>query len=368
MKLRSWAFLAGVAVCLLLQVNPVNGQKRKNVEPKSQVAPLPPEPPMALAVDTETLDFHVSPLLKTGGLSAQIRQSLNDLIRDTHGETIIKLRAFVAGAGDARRVQAIVTDLFTEHHLPLPVLSIVQVGALGDDAAQVVIEAVVSTHRTVNPNGLAFFFDQRGKSLMKAVERFQGNLQAAKVTPENVLTCTCFAARIENNEEATKQVKALFPNAGVNLVQAIRDPMTTSASCEGVAQLSSPPKDPVVLEEFAHATLVHSAQLVFTGLQLSFGNYLDDGQQAFQRLQRAANALQPVETAVQVDGYALDSSSAAALVKTISLAPGTFSIHGVEGLPGVDASGGIEAILAPNVQAAVVEHEKANETGTILHE
>src|SRR5205814_4081539 len=107
-------------------------QKRKNEEPKTQVLPLPKELPMALAADTETLDFHISPLLRTGGLAAQIRQSLNDLIRDTRGETIIKLRAFVAGAGDARRVQAEVTQLFTEHKLPLPVLSVVQVGGLGE--------------------------------------------------------------------------------------------------------------------------------------------------------------------------------------------------------------------------------------------
>jgi enamine deaminase RidA (YjgF/YER057c/UK114 family) len=369
MKLSTLAFRTGIAICLLFLVSSADAQKRKNTdEPKSQVVPLPPEPPMALVVDTDSLDFHISPLLKTGGLSSQIKQSLNDLLRNTHGETIVKLRAFVAGAGDARRVQALVADLFTERHLPLPVLSIIQVGALGEEAAQVVIEAVVSTHRSVNPNGLAFFFDQKGRSLTKALEQFRASAEAIKVPAENVLTCTCFASRIEDHAEALKQVKALFPKADSNLVQAVRDPMSNAARCEGVAQLATVPKDPVVLEEFAHATMVHSPQLIFTGLQLSFGNYLDDGEQAFKRLQRAAAALQPIETPVQVDGFALDSSAAAALRKTISLAPGTFSIHGVEGLPGVDASAGIEAVLAPNVQAAVVEQKKENTAGTILHE
>jgi enamine deaminase RidA (YjgF/YER057c/UK114 family) len=369
MKFRILASLTGIAICLFLIVSPIGAQKRKNnAEPKSQVTPLPPEPPMALVVDTDSLDFHISPLLKTGGLSAQIKQSLNELLRNTHGETIVKLRAFVAGSGDARRVQARVADLFTEHHLPLPVLTIIQVGALGQESAQVVIEAVVSTHRPVNQNGLAFFFDQRGKSLQKAVEQFRANAEAAGVPPENILSCTCFAARIEDHAEALKQVKTLFPKSELNLVQAIRDPLNDAASCEGVAQLSSPPKDPVVLKEFAHATLVHSQQLIFTGLQLSFGNYLDDAQQAFKRLERAARALEPLETPVQVTGFALDGSSAAALRKTIPLAPGTFSIHGVEGLPSVDASAGIEAILAPNVQAAVVQRKKGEEAGTILHE
>ena len=323
---------------------------------------------MALSVDTNSLDFHISPLLPSGGLSAQIRQSLNDLLRDTHGETIIKLRAFVAGSGDARRVQALVTDLFTERKLPLPVLTILQVGALGRESAQVVIEAVVSTHRSVNPNGLAFFYGQRGKSLLKAAEQFLSNVRAANVPAGNVMTCTCFAARIEDHEEAMREVKALFPKSDLNLVQAIRDPLSSSASCEGVAQLATTPREAVVLEEFAHATLVRSGQLVFTGMQLSFGNYLDDAEQAFKRLERAAGALQPVETPVQVDGFALDNASAAALQKMIRLAPGTFSIHGVEGLPSVDASAGIEAILAPNVQAPLVEREKERETGTILHE
>src|SRR5581483_5847265 len=141
---RTLVLSTAAIFCILLFA-----QRRKNEEPKTQVLPLPPELPMALAADTEMLDFHISPLLKTGGLSAQIRQSLNDLIRDTRGETIIKLRAFVAGAGDARRVQAVVADLFTERKLPLPVLSIIQVGALGQETAQVVIEAVVSTHRTM---------------------------------------------------------------------------------------------------------------------------------------------------------------------------------------------------------------------------
>src|SRR6201996_4494649 len=154
---RSTGRSVAVDLSLALAWLALGGQRKKNEEPKTQVLPLPPELPMALMADTETLDFHISPLLKTGGLGAQIRQSLNDLIRDTHGETIVKLRAFVAGAGDARRVEAEVAKLFTEHKLPLPVLTVLQVGALGDEAAKVVIEAVVATHRVTNPEGLAFF-------------------------------------------------------------------------------------------------------------------------------------------------------------------------------------------------------------------
>ncbi len=328
-------------------------QKKKNEEPKPQVLPLPPELPMALAADTETLDFHISPLLESGGLSAQIRQSLNDLIRDTRGETIIKLRAFVAGAGDSRRVEAQVADIFTERKLPLPVLSIIQVGALGHEASQVVIEAVVSTHRTVNPNGLGFLAGQTGASLQEAVEHLRKSAGAASINPERVLTCTCFTSRVDNYAAARAGIQSAFPNTAVNVVQALRDPVNDWSMCEAVGQLTQPPAEgPLVWLKNARATLVDSHQLVFTGLQLTFGSYLDDAQEAFVRLRRAAAALQ-AETAVEVNAFSLDASAGSALRKTTSVPLSTFTVQTVEGLPAVDASGGIEAVLAPNVRSPV---------------
>lgn len=344
-----------LAICILAGVSNVAAQRKKNEEPKTQVLPLPPQLPMALAADTETLDFHISPLLKTGGLSAQIHQSLYELIRDTRGETIIKLRAFVAGAGDARRVQAIVGDSFTDRKLPLPVLSIIQVGALGEQAAQVVIEAVVSTHRKVNPNGLAFLAGQTGSSFGEAVERLKASAGAASVSGNHVLTCTCFTSGAENFESMRAALRAEFPNSAVNVVQALRDPATDSNMCEAVGQLSQPPAEgPVVLLKNARATLVDSHQLVFTGLQLSFGSYLVDAQEAFARLQRAASALEAIEAPVEVNAFCLDAYAGSALRKSASFPQSTLTVQTVEGLPGVDASAGIEAVLAPHVRSAVM--------------
>ena len=328
-------------------------QKKKNEEPKPQILPLPPELPMALAAETGTLDFHISPLLQTGGLSAQIRQSLNDLIRDTRGETIIKLRAFVAGAGDARRVQAQVADIFTERKLPLPVLSIIQVGGLGYEAAQVVIEAVVSTHRGVNPSGLGFLAGQTGASLHEAVEHLRKSASAASISPDRILKCTCFTSRLDNYASARAEIQAAFPNTAINLVQALRDPANDSSMCEAVGQLTQPPAEgPLVWLKNARATLVDSHQLVFTGLQLTFGSYLDDAHEAFARLRRAASALQ-AEAAVEVNAFSLDASASSALRKTTQVPLSTFTVQTVEGLPAVDASGGIEAVLAPNVRSPV---------------
>jgi enamine deaminase RidA (YjgF/YER057c/UK114 family) len=330
-------------------------RNRKNTEePKPQILPLPPQLPMALAADTATLDFHISPLLRAGGLSAQIRQSLNDLIRDTHGETIVKLRAFVAGAGDSRRVEADVGQLFTDKKLPLPVLSIVQVGGLGDERANVVIEAVVATRRILNPNGLAFLTGQTGNGFAQAFERLRASANAAAIAPDRVLKCTCFTSGTESDDTIRAAIQAAFPNSAINIVQPLRDPANEASMCEAVGQLSQPPtQGPVVWLKNARATLVNSHQLVFTGLQLTFGNFLDDAQEAFIRLHRAASALQPVEAPVEVNAFSLDPYAGSALRKTTSFPASTFTVQPVEGLSAIDASAGIEAVLAPNVRSPV---------------
>jgi enamine deaminase RidA (YjgF/YER057c/UK114 family) len=300
---------------LLLAAPAFDSQKKKNEEPKSQVLPLPPELPMALVAETETLDFHISPLLRSGGLAAQIRQSLGDLVRDTHGETIVKLRAFVAGAGDARRVQAEATDLFTEHRLPLPVVSVLQVGALGDEAAKVVIEAVVSTRKTVNPSGLAFMAGQTGASLKEAEGKLAASAQAAGVAPDKVLTTTCFTAMMEDYGATRANLLAIFPNTSVNVVQALRDPSNDSSMCEAIGQLAAPPAKDVVFLSDKRVTLVGPRRLIFTGLQLTFGSFLDDAQESFLRLRRAAKAFGAADMAVQVNAFSLNAYAGSALRK-----------------------------------------------------
>src|SRR3954447_3609970 len=352
-----WRFAAsslflGLALFPFLISPTVYEQKRnkKNEEPKSQVLPLPPELPMVLAADTQSLDFHISPLLKSGGLAVQIRRSLNDLLRDTKGETIIKLRAFVSGVGDARRVQTEVASIFSERKIPLPVLTIIQVGRLGDDLAQVVIEAVVSTKRTLNPNGLGFLSGQTGKSLPEALEHLKASATAADINADEVLSCTCFAPTIESGEASRTAVTAVFPKTAVNVVQALRDPVNNTTMCQGIAQLSHAPKESsLVWLKNAHVSLLNSPRVVFTGLQLSFGNYLDDAREAFSRLERAASALQASDAPVQVNAFSLDLTSASALRKSTSFPPSIFTVQTVEGLPSIDASAGIEAILAPKI-------------------
>lgn len=344
-----------VLLCLLAGAIAVLSQRKKNEEPKTQVLPLPPALPMALEADTRTLDFHISAMLKTGRLSAQIRQSLNDLIRDTRGETIIKLRAFVSGVGDARRVQDVVSELFTDRRLPLPVVSIIQVGALGDESAQVVIEAVVQTKHTPNPHGLAFWSGQAGSSFATALQRLESSVQTAGVPRENVLTCTCFASRMIDSKAMRAEIERAFPKSEINVVEALREPRDESSTCEAVGQLTaSPAQGHVVLLENSRVALVDSDRLVFTGIQLTFGSYLDDADVAYTRLERTAKALDPVETPVMVNAYSLDSSTASALRKTMQFPRSTFTVQPIEGLPSLDASAGIEAVLAAHVEGPVL--------------
>ncbi len=339
------------AIALGALVLPVLGQRKKKEE---RPLPLPPQPPMALRADTQTLDFHLSPLLKSGGLGAQIRRSLEDLLRETRGEKIVKLRAFVAGSGDARLVQADAAAIFSEKKQPLPVLTVMQVGALGQEAAKVVIEATVATHRAANPNGLAFFAGQTGDSLQASLERLKAAAASASVKPDGMLKVSCFTSRLDSYEQSKSAAAALFPHAAINLVQAVRDPQNDNSTCEAVAQLAAPIESQVVLLKEPRAALVATRQLVFTGLQLSFGSYLDDAHEAFVRLERASAAIDRQESPVQVNVFSLDPAGGSALRKTTAVPPSTFSVQTVEGLPSVDATAGIEAVLAPNVESPVI--------------
>jgi enamine deaminase RidA (YjgF/YER057c/UK114 family) len=325
------------------------GQKRKNQEPKPQVLPLPKELPRALSVDTRNIAFRITPLLKPGRLSVQIRETLSDLIKDTRGETVIKLRAFVAGAGDTRRVQEMVSDMFTDKKLPLPVLSIIQVGGLGQESG-IVMEAVVDGRKPVNPNGLVFVGGQAGDSLSSSVEKVAARLTAAGVSGADVLRATCFTGRLVDYDAMHSTLAAAFPKATLNIIQALRDPVDGRASCESVARIPEGVKPNLsAMPADAHVSVVTSPQLVFTGLQLSFGTYLADADSALTRLSRDVEPLHTeIRNAVSVNAFSLNPAATSALQKTISkfnLAPRTLTIQPVEGLPSLDAALGMEAVL-----------------------
>ena len=336
------------------------GQKKKDDEPKTQVLPLPKEPPMALGTDVESLSFRITPLLKIGKLSSQIRDSLNELIRDTRGSNIIKLRAFVAGAGDTRRVQAIVSDIFTEKKLSLPVISIIQVGALGGDAAQVVIEAVIAEKRVLNPDGLAFLAGQTGPTLDASLGELAQSLKAASLSPSAVVSLTCFTDNLGDYRQHLSQATSIFSKASMNLVQSQRQPGGPRTTCEAVArsQEREASSAPISILGPARVTKIpgHS-RLVFTGLQLAFGGYLDDANSALNNLRRFSEAASGnFGQIASLDVYSLSGEATSALRKTASKfdVPGsTITIQQIEGLPSLDAAFGMEAIMVGSAASTI---------------
>src|SRR5690349_24425578 len=116
--------------------------QKKNKKEVTQTLQLPKELPATAVGETRRLTFHVTPLSAKGLLSAQVRDALRALLRDTGSNPVLRIRAFVAGSGDLRRVRDLVSETFTDKKLPLPALSLVQAGGLPLEGAQVILEAV----------------------------------------------------------------------------------------------------------------------------------------------------------------------------------------------------------------------------------
>ena len=186
--------------------------KKKKNEDVTQTLPPPPELPIALAAEANRLAFAVSPLSGKGLLSQQTRDALNALLRKNHG-TIVKLRAFVAGSGDLRRVGELVGEIFTEKHEPLPVLSLVQIGALPMRGAQVVIESVEMDRKVVNPQGVVFFSGQAAETVGQSIDKLKYTLASGGMEPGDVLRETCFVSSLEEQKDTLRLMAASFPSA-----------------------------------------------------------------------------------------------------------------------------------------------------------
>jgi enamine deaminase RidA (YjgF/YER057c/UK114 family) len=357
--LQTLCLALGFFVFVTILAPPAAGQhsKKKDEEPKTQVLPLPKEPPAALVADATMLSFRVTPLLRTGMLSTQIRDALNEVVRDAHGASIVRVRAFVAGAGDSRRVQALVSEIFADRKVNLPVVSIIQVGALGDDAAQVVIESILSDHRDENPGGLVFLAGQHAASLEASLSQIDRSLTQVSLSPASVASVTCLLHSLVDYGARLSAATARFPNASINLVQSLRERGTDAATCEAIARIAGSQPAPATAMASARATLI-PRRVVFTGLQLGFGDYLDDAALALDRLRKNTASVNGIwDSMASLDVYSLSGEASSALRKTaskFSVPDRAITIEPVEGLPSHDASFGVEAIMpASDVLQAV---------------
>jgi enamine deaminase RidA (YjgF/YER057c/UK114 family) len=301
-----------LSACASAQPTPRIIRRGDDKSTLDQTLPQAKAPPAAVIADVSRLTFQVSPLSNKGLLTPQMRDALKSLKESNHGGTLIKLRAFVAGTGDLRRVQALLSEAYDGKKEPLPALSIVQVGALPLEGAQVVLEGTSEDKKAVNPGGIEF--------ISGSPTQIEG--------AADVLRVTCFASSIEEGQG----VSAKFPHAAVNVVQSLRD------SSDG----------PVFCEAVRRAQGGVTGKLVFTGLQMAFGDQDADLRLAFDRLEKTLEAQGTRSSNVIFsNAYALTSEIAtkAAGIEAQFMKPSIAPLF-VENLPSVDASLGIEVIAA----------------------
>ncbi|MBL8292794.1 MAG: hypothetical protein JNN08_13200 [Bryobacterales bacterium] len=351
-------------------------KKKKEKEEITQTLEVLPDPPAAIKADTARLAFYVSPLTTKGLLSQQVRDSIKALWRAPNIGQIVKLRAFVAGTGDMRRVQAITAEMFSEKRQPLPVVSTIQVGGLPLEGAQVIIEATSLTRKPVNPHGLAFLsgrdvtapLDASQSSMpvapltAKSLAQLRQVLEGIQLTPRDVLRVTCYTSSLDDYAQVRTMVAAEYPTAAHTIVQAQRAPGTAIVECEAVARLKAPPPAPVQLvnppglpssPNYALAMLVNAPQVTLSGTQLAFRAQDADIRLAFERLKQSlAQTGTPIENTVMSSIYPL-SNNIANRVRALRFEfydksrPPASTMLPFEGLPSLDASFAIDVVAVP---------------------
>jgi enamine deaminase RidA (YjgF/YER057c/UK114 family) len=332
-------------------------RKKKKSDPEyTESLPVLADPPSAITAETRRLSFHVSPLSAKGLLSAQTRDAIKSLMRQNGGAQIVKLRAFVAGTGDLRRVQTIVSEVFAEKKLPLPVLTTVQVGMLPLEGAQVVIESTAVEKRIVSPEGLAVVSGVAADSVEASIARL--SKMAGGLT---VLRTTCLLSSLDDNQKVVTGIRSAFPTAESAIVQRRRLPGTPVCECEAVAKLNSPaeaavefvtPEESAKSPAYTQVVRVSANRVVLTGLQMGFRETEADVRLAFERIGRALESQKATfADVVMLSNYPLsraivDSMRAVRFSYLNPKAPPASTLVLFEGLPSVDASFGMDVIAA----------------------
>ena len=348
-----------------LFISPVLGQKKKDKEEVTQVLQLPKDLPSAVVGDTRRLVFHVTPLSGKGLLSPQIRDALKVLQHETGGETVLKIRAFVAGSADLRRVRDLVSETFTNRKQPLPALTLVRAGGLPLEGAQVELEIIAESKKEVNPSGLAFISPKIATAddplaaveplTRQTLDGLRTSVQSVGSDSSDVLRVSCFVSSLQNISASQSMVGAAYPHASVGFIQTNRAPVRAFSACEAVVRLRKAPENG---EQFinpagqapegeSQIALVNSPQVVLTGSQDSFGFQDRDARLAFERLGKSLEQSGSSSKEIAfAQFYALSPSLANQVRKLrgdyFEKPAGTLLVF--EGLPSMDAGFGVDAI------------------------
>jgi enamine deaminase RidA (YjgF/YER057c/UK114 family) len=342
-------------------------QKTKK-EDQTQTLQLPRELPGAVEGDTRRLAFYVTPLSAKGLLSQQIRTAVKALERRAGSDTILKIRAFVAGPGDVRRVRDLVSDIFAERQHPLPSLSLIRSGGLPLEGAQVVLEAIASSRKILNPHGLAFISGQAAVSanpldpveplMAQSLESLRQAVHAAGASAGDVVRVTCFVSSLANPVAWRGLVEREYPRAAVNYVQPQRAPGRAMAACEAVARLSADPGPLRMVSAGglgaqpgqSQIALVGGGRVVLTGTQVSFGYDPADARLAFERLRKELEQSGSSMRNVAFVHYYPLAQSIAAQIRTVrqdffdAERPPAGSMVLFEGLTSMDAGFAVDVV------------------------
>ena len=368
------SLLIGGFVCLAVAASPAQ-RRNKDEEEITQTLEVSQDPPMTAVAETSRLAFDVSPLSSKGLLSQQVRDALKSLMGRSQRGRFVKLRALVAGSGDMRRVRDIVSEVFTGKRQPLPALSVVQVGGLPMEGAQVVIESVAVARREQNPHGVMWLSGQQvtGEGPLdpvlplaqKAVANLGSAARGAGVEPADVLRVTCFLSSLAGVNDVRALVQKQFPSAVANHVQVQRAAWKAVAECEGVARNRAKPAQPVALlnpeglpgsPNYSQVAVVGAPRVVLSGAQMAFRFQESDARLAFDRLARALEEgnTSPKDV-VFASAYPL-SPSIADLIRKVRFEffdksrPPASTMLPFEGLPSMDASFAIDVVAVPKLK------------------
>lgn len=332
---------------------PIVEDKKKKTE-TTQTLPPARELPTAVVGETRNLIFQVSPLSSRGLLSQQTRDALRFLQHSSHGATILKLRAFVAGSGDMRRIGELIAELWTDKRTPLPALSVVQTGGLPLEGAQVIIESIAEEHRDVNPGGIAFVSGQAADSLEASLGKLSGTLKEGGMDDADMLKVTCFVRFLDEDKDAARLMAQRFPNAAANYVQMQREYVLPVAECEGAARAREPASPvrfmPPGPAGYSPMVIVSAPKLVFSSTQLAFGSQEGDIRLAFERLQRSIAPLNGrLDTVVMSHIYVVSKGVTDTLRAVRSgyfdhNSPPAGTMLPTESLPSLDASMGLDVV------------------------
>ncbi len=340
-----------VAVLLLAEAAADASQRRKKKQDEeiTQTLELPPDPPASTAADPSRLGFLSAPLSSRGLLSQQTREALRTLLQSARGARFVRIRAFVAGTGDLRRVQMIVSETFAERKLPLPVLTVAQVGLLPLDGAQVQMEAVIEQRKPAGA-GTLFAGVKAGSAedAVAAVKRLFAEAGAAADAPPSLV---CGVSSHELLEPLRLAVYREMPRTALAAFQKQRIPGGPDVACQAAAVVDRPVDGGV--RRLPEGVVITAPRVVFTGSQLAFRYEESDARLAFQRLERTLQqAGSSLKSAVVLNIYPL-SGMLAELAQKVraefvdAARPPAGLVLPLEGLPSMDGAFALEAVALP---------------------